>query len=173
MIIKNFKIRHCIIRVISNNKFQKKKKKKVITHHPHHIHMCSTKPPKPTHTNRPNIFASTNHYPNKSQGQNSNFNPLLLTCPHHFSSATLVKKLLSQPSPSERKKVPFPLFLSHIYIFPFLSLSLSFSLYFFPCFSSVSCSVFFPRFFSLFFLRTPFNGAGFKGPSAHKTRRRR
>ena len=135
--------------------------------------MCSTKPPKPTHTNRPNIFASTNHYPNKSQGQNSNFNPLLLTCPHHFSSATLVKKLLSQPSPSERKKVPFPLFLSHIYIFPFLSLSLSFSLYFFPCFSSVSCSVFFPCFFSLFFLRTPFNGAGFKGPSAHKTRRRR
>ena len=121
MIIKNFKIRHCIIRVISNNKFQKKKKKKVITHHPHHIHMCSTKPPKPTHTNRPNIFASTNHYPNKSQGQNSNFNPPLLTCPHHFSSATLVKKLLSQPSPSERKKVPFPLFsLSHIYLsFPF------------------------------------------------------
>ena len=83
--------------------------------------MCSTKPPKPTHTNRPNIFASTNHYPNKSQGQNSNFNHPLLTCPHHFSSATLVKKLLSQPSPSERKKVPFPLFsLSHTYLsFPF------------------------------------------------------
>ena len=136
--------------------------------------MCSTKPPKPTHTNRPNIFASTNHSPNKSQGQNSNFNPPLLTCPHHFSSATLVKKLLSQPSPSERKKVPFPLFLSHIYIFPFLSLSLYHSLYIsspaFPLFLALFSS---PVFFSLFFLRTPFNGAGFKGPSAHKTRRRR